>query len=148
MKFSLLYEELKTSNDYVIGSHIGTGVGSVYAPNSKIPYTNLEGVKAPGLKSNEVYLVRFSTEDETKSPDGVGHYAYAGKNLDDIIASTEAFTTRSKGSTGWLLIGKVEVDEEWDVTPEEEASGYEMNQLLGTEYAPVILSIPVSKRIL
>jgi hypothetical protein len=129
----------KGSKDKItIGSGIESG-NSAYTKESGIAYTGLDGVEVPALAENEIYLVRFSTEDER---DRVGHFAYGGKNIDDVINSTQAYA-HELGGEGYLIIGRTE-EPDWDYSIENEADGIEVNGILGTEYAPVDVVVPVA----
>jgi len=134
-----------TVGDYILGSDIKAG-NSEYAKNAGIAYPKADGVVVPKLEKNQVYLVRYSTVNETKSSEGVGYFAYAGKNIDDVVNSTQsyAFGNGNNGNVneGFLTIGRTE-EKYWEDYHDraDESAGVELNGILGTDEAPVDLVI-------
>jgi hypothetical protein len=108
------------------------------ASTPRIAYPAAKGEKVPFLGEGQIYLVRYAKHDETKDKEGVGHYAYGGKNLDDVINSTQAYAlTRGSKSSGVLHVGRYTPEDGWGHDREEEANGVEVNGVLGTSEAPV-----------
>lgn len=130
------------SSSVRIGEGIRSG-NSMYSLDAGIAYSGLDNIDVPSLKDDEIYLVRFSTAREDISGK-VGLFAYGGKHLDDVINATQAYADRA-GGKGYLIIGRYS-DPDWDIPLEQESDGVEVNSVLGTEFAPIDLVVPVSLR--
>lgn len=112
-----------------IGSMLGKG-NSEYANDATLTFSKLNGIRVPRLKEDEVYLVRYSTNNESE---GVGQSAYAGRELDDLIESASAY---KKGTGGYIHISRSKDD---DYREGEEIAG-----IMGTKWSPLNLVIDVS----
>lgn len=129
--------------EHSIGQDVGKPGRSVYDPVAGIAFPAAAGVKVPALAKDEIYLVRYSTVDETKAGEGVGTFAYAGKHLDDIINATQAYAKDT--GKGFLIIGRTK-EEDWTADVAEEAEGIEYNGVLGTADAPVDVVIDLERK--
>lgn len=121
-------------NTVTIGSMIGKGT-SEYASNATLSYSKLNGVNVPGLNQDQVYVVRYSTNDESKSIN-YGLSAYVGRNLDDLIESASAYRPKNGEHVGYMHIGR-SVNDDYN-------EGEEITGIIGTPYAPVNVVVDVS----
>jgi len=125
---------------YTLGHSIKSG-NSMFMKDAGIAFPKAEGAKIPQLDKGQIYLARYSTEDETLSGAKIGFNAYGGAHIDDVVNSTAAYAKDT--SKGFLHIGRY-IPEEWDYGLEEESDGREVNKTLGSPEAPVEVVIDLS----
>lgn len=127
------------------GSQLGDAIkrgDSEYAKDAGIAYPKAEGVSIPRIGKDEIYLARYTSEAEHLGEEGIGYFAYAGKNPDDVVNATQSYA-KGKTKEGYLILGRM-TDPEWDADRTAESSGIEVNGILGTADAPVDIVIDLS----
>jgi len=124
-----------------LGDGIKSG-RSAYTKDSKLEYDGIDHITIPKIGKGEIYLVRYSKTLEAGGDEGVGHYAYGGRHIDDVINATASYSDGHTG--GYLTIGKTE-EPDWDYDVEQEASGIEVNGRLGKKHSPILMVIDLAK---